>query len=573
MDVIEVKVKGNYVTKDNKNAGTQGEANAKALRIEFDAGWDGCAKTINWWDAKGIFAVGRVLTADLLEDLKASTRIYLTQIPGEAMLEWGQCMFGIDGYINGKRKRSVYAKLVVKPGQGSIVLEEVTPSQIEQLQVQIDTLLSDIQAEANRAAAAASAAAKSEAAAEDAAGTAIENANQAGDYAAQAKGAQRAAEKAALDASNAADAAVAANTSAETAKTAAETAKSGAEAAAFTASQEREKAGIARSQAQTAENNAVSAMQAAIDVKNGTAKDKLAAEQAKTAAETAKTSAESAQKLAEQARDTAIEASKNGTGISLANQAAAGQLVMITKVDANGVPTKWKAIDRTHYKAVKYGEIYFNGPPSIEEPVPPTTIIGNAWDIMTTTHELEYILDGVSYVRQASRGHNGSKEYRFIGDGSLIGHGTINSDDFCLYVMYDESTHMTTIDAMYEDGTKPNEIFIKEQDEVVWKQLEPGYLPTGAGTVMHVVAAGVYNEEGYIAGYDLNVTYQEAMAQLKAGGVLDFWFHETGLDGTITCYQASALGTDGETIYVTDPNLDYNGNYHWTANSFRRPEV
>lgn len=151
MDIIEVKVMGNYVTKDNKNAGTQGEANAKALRIEFDEGWDGCAKAINWWDAKGNFAKSRVLTADLLEDLTASTRIYLTTIPGEAMLEWGQCMFGIDGYINGKRKRSVYAKLVVKPGDGNIVLEEVTPSQIEQLQVQIDTLLADMQAEAIRA--------------------------------------------------------------------------------------------------------------------------------------------------------------------------------------------------------------------------------------------------------------------------------------------------------------------------------------------------------------------------------------------------------------------------------------
>ena len=259
--------------------------------------------------------------------------------------------------------------------------------------------------------------------------------------------------------------------------------------------------------------------------------------------------------------------------IPIPQTAKVGQMIIVKAVNSKGVPTSWQMIDRTHYKAVKYGEVYYAGPPSIEEPVPPTTIIGNAWNLMDTTHELEYILDGVSYVRQASHGNNGSKEYRFIGDGSLIGHGTVNSDDFCLYVMYDEDTHTTTIDAIYEDGTKPNEIFIKEQDEVELKKLDSEFLPTGPGTVMHVVAAGVYNEEGYIDGYDLNVTYKEALAQLKAGGVLDFWFHETAPDGTISCFQASALGTDGETIYVTDPHLDYNPTYRWTADGFARPLV
>lgn len=158
--IIEVKVNGHYLTKDNKNAGVQGEANATYLRIEFDEGWDGLAKTLVWTDAKGnvVPKTGRILTADLLEDIQASTRIYLAPIPGEVTTEWGQILFAIDGYINGKRQRSVYGKLVVKPGDGFAVLEDVTPSQAEQLQVQIDTLLADIQAEAIKAAQAAGAA-------------------------------------------------------------------------------------------------------------------------------------------------------------------------------------------------------------------------------------------------------------------------------------------------------------------------------------------------------------------------------------------------------------------------------
>lgn len=151
--IVEVKVNGNFVTKDCQNAGVQGEGNVTALRIEFDESWFGMAKTITWWDAKGENPTSRVLTADLLEDITASALIYLTTIPPEPLAVWGECMFGIDGYINGKRAKSAYAKMVVKPdGSGKdAIIEEPTPDQIEQLQVQIDTLLADMQAEAIRA--------------------------------------------------------------------------------------------------------------------------------------------------------------------------------------------------------------------------------------------------------------------------------------------------------------------------------------------------------------------------------------------------------------------------------------
>lgn len=146
--VIEVKINGNHLSKDNNLAGVQGEANATYLRIEFDEGWDGYAKTIVWLDARGEKSVGRMLTADMLEDITESTRIYLAPIPGEAMTEWGEILFAIDGYINGKRQRSVYGKLNVKPGDAFATLEDVTPSQAEQLQAQIDGLMENIQEQA-----------------------------------------------------------------------------------------------------------------------------------------------------------------------------------------------------------------------------------------------------------------------------------------------------------------------------------------------------------------------------------------------------------------------------------------
>jgi len=158
--IIEIKVNGSHLTRDSQTAGVQGEANAAALRIQFDPGWDGMAKTIVWWNAKGENEVKRILTADLLEDLAAGNRVYLTAIPGEAMTAAGKCRFAIDGYVAGKRQRSVYSELVVKPAGsgGDSPVEEPTPTQAEQLQTQIDTLQQELETKAVRAETAAAAA-------------------------------------------------------------------------------------------------------------------------------------------------------------------------------------------------------------------------------------------------------------------------------------------------------------------------------------------------------------------------------------------------------------------------------
>ena len=168
--IIEVRVCGSHLLCDSAAAGVQGEANAAALRIAFDEGWDGLAKTVVWWDAKGENETRRILTADLLEDISADRRVYLTAIPGEAMTAAGKCRFAIDGYIAGKRQRSVYGQLVVRPagGSGDSAVEEPTPSQAEQLQTQIDVLQEELQHKALRAELAAVAAKDSQDAAKSA---------------------------------------------------------------------------------------------------------------------------------------------------------------------------------------------------------------------------------------------------------------------------------------------------------------------------------------------------------------------------------------------------------------------
>lgn len=196
-----MKIGGSSLLRDSRTAGVQGEVNAAALRLEFDPGWDGMVKTLTFWNARGENEVKRVLTADLLEDMAAGGRVYLAPIPGEAMTVAGRCRFAVDGYISGKRQRSAYSELVVKPSGGDAShVTEPTPSQTEQLQTQIDTILEDMQAQAVRAEdAVAAAAGKAEAAAAsaesaaDSAEQAAEGVRDAENAAAAAAAAQKAA--------------------------------------------------------------------------------------------------------------------------------------------------------------------------------------------------------------------------------------------------------------------------------------------------------------------------------------------------------------------------------------------
>lgn len=165
--IIEVKVSEDYLTKDGDQAGTQYEANVTTLRITFDESWDGFAKKVLFWDAKGENPVRRILTVDMLENVDVDLRVYLCPIPGEALTEAGWCEFVVEGYADGKRQRTVADKLKVRPAPHSDTETEPidpTPSQAEQLQVQMDAILVEIQRAIHAADAADAAMARAESA-------------------------------------------------------------------------------------------------------------------------------------------------------------------------------------------------------------------------------------------------------------------------------------------------------------------------------------------------------------------------------------------------------------------------
>lgn len=167
--IIEVKVNGHHLTKDNNVAGVQHESNATSLRIEFDESWDGYSKKVTFWDALGNNPVSVTLTVDKMEDAAASTRVYIIPIAGEAMTQAGFCTFVIDGYMNWKRIRSISSELKVMPAPDSgeaVDPNDPTPTQAEQLQAQVEAIMDTIHeaaVSASEAGASAQAAAASEA--------------------------------------------------------------------------------------------------------------------------------------------------------------------------------------------------------------------------------------------------------------------------------------------------------------------------------------------------------------------------------------------------------------------------
>lgn len=144
---IEVKVSGNHLWKDGNLAGVQGEGNITRLRITFDEGWAGFAKSITFFDARGKNPVKINLTVDLLEDIAASTMVYLCAIPPEPLVYAGWCSFVIEGYIDDVRQRAVETKMEVLPAKDTTGANDPaapTPTQAEQLQVQMEAVIGDL---------------------------------------------------------------------------------------------------------------------------------------------------------------------------------------------------------------------------------------------------------------------------------------------------------------------------------------------------------------------------------------------------------------------------------------------
>lgn len=216
---IPIKVRNEYIVGDGVLVGAAGSHNDVVLRMEFSEMWAGLAKTVQFRDALGENTVDIILTADKAENW--NTNVYLIPIPYGAKAYAGRMAVSIKGVLVGSDGKTARATLTVRgwfevaesdwdeDGQEE---GDITPTQAEQLQSQIE-IISGLLGETMPSV---EAAVKSAAAAEESAKSAESSKNAAGASASQA--------------ASSATAANTAKTGAEKAKTGAESAKSDAEA-------------------------------------------------------------------------------------------------------------------------------------------------------------------------------------------------------------------------------------------------------------------------------------------------------------------------------------------------------
>lgn len=154
--IINVTVNGEFVKKDSKNAGVQGEGNAAKLHITLSEDWKSYSKRIIWRNALGENPTAVLLyksVADLVvtqaEDgggTETNPLVFDTPIPSEALTEAGWCSFTIEGFEDAeptKVKLTVTDHLLVKPNDTYNAPAEPTPTQAQQLQTQIDKITGD----------------------------------------------------------------------------------------------------------------------------------------------------------------------------------------------------------------------------------------------------------------------------------------------------------------------------------------------------------------------------------------------------------------------------------------------
>lgn len=110
-EIIQITVKGSYVSKDTNRGGVQGEAEVTTLRITLSEDWmEFDNKRVSFFNSLGCCSAPIPLTDENLEE--GSENTYLCPIPGAALEHGGWFSFVIDGDYGNKRKRTEECKLV-----------------------------------------------------------------------------------------------------------------------------------------------------------------------------------------------------------------------------------------------------------------------------------------------------------------------------------------------------------------------------------------------------------------------------------------------------------------------------
>ena len=306
--IIPCQVTDEYVRGSGVVVGAAGSHNDVALRLVFGPMWAGTARSIVWKDALGGNPTVTILGTDLLET--GETEVYIVPIPAEPKALAGDLSMTIKGaVVEGVKEtsatltaRAFFTVMESDWDEGAAESGDITPSQAEQFQAQLEAIKGSI-ASSTQSAADAAASAEAAAQSETAAGQHAESAGNSASLAAlSAQGAAGSATEAndsrlaaALSAVNAGEAQTAAENAARQAEASNQAAAQSQSAA---AASEKNAADSEQNVAQNAENAARSAQDAGQSATSA-ASSAAAAEACKAAAAASQQAAKQSETQAE----------------------------------------------------------------------------------------------------------------------------------------------------------------------------------------------------------------------------------------------------------------------------------
>ena len=139
MKDIVIKVSGQFISKNSKNAGAAGDANSCSITFCFDSSWTGFSKRVLWRDSKGENLTSVILVPDIENQSE-----YKTSIPPCITKTQGWCTFTVEGYFESNPdivNKSVSDRFFVGYSERSDEIVPISPSEAMQLQSEFEALM------------------------------------------------------------------------------------------------------------------------------------------------------------------------------------------------------------------------------------------------------------------------------------------------------------------------------------------------------------------------------------------------------------------------------------------------
>ncbi len=155
--IIPCEVRGEQIVGSGVVIGAAGSHDDVALELRFSPVWEGTSKRIVWFNALGENPTLTVLTTDLL--VPGESEVYRVPVPAEAKTVEGNMMLTIRGVEveNGHEAKAVVAATAtfkVLPARwdpDASESQDITPSQADQFQAELEAIKEDIVAAAQAA--------------------------------------------------------------------------------------------------------------------------------------------------------------------------------------------------------------------------------------------------------------------------------------------------------------------------------------------------------------------------------------------------------------------------------------